>query len=354
MPYGVAGVEIRAALKKASVWNTAVQCGAHDGILILPSAIRRDAPIEVDDSTGTFFTMDGQAGPITVEGDLPCYLRYDGLDVPIALVMGTAGTPVEQGAAPAYAFTYGFAASTDGKFATFAEHMRNYISEVPSLKIWGFTITGEVGKPVRIVFHVTGNDKVFNSTVNTTETFDTVTYQEQQNRVRFSDAVFRMNDRSAGVLASPGDRIYPNSFELSVKRKLRGEHTGEFRCTSGSNVQDMIDEPTSDGMPEIGLTLSFPRHTGTTYLLSLGADTRKKLDITFTGGLIAGTHYRRFALQFPHLQLMHDDPLNVQGIIREPLVFAVHGAVTAPQGMAGITDPIRLSGINTRSTDPLA
>jgi hypothetical protein len=78
------------------------------------------------------------------------------------------------------------------------------------------------------------------------------------------------------------------------------------------------------------------------------------MDMTFTGGLIASTYYRTFKLQFPHLQLMNDDPADEAGVIKEPLEFTVHGAVAAPTGMTGITDPFWITGINQRSTDPLA
>ncbi len=353
MPSGVAGVEVRGALKKASAWGAAVACATGDGILMLPSSLRKDAPIEIDDSMGTFFSKDGLPGTIKVEGDLLAYLRYDGLDVPIALAMGIAGAPAQQGAAAAYGFTYRFATSVDGLFASFAQHMKNYIMEIPSLKVTGFTIKGETGKAVEITFHTISINKVYDSAVNTTATFDNVTYFEQQNRIKFSESVFRMNDQGGAALGS-GDRIYPSSFELSVKRKLKGEYTGEFKYTGGSNVQDLIDEPTNDGMPEISLKIVFPRHTGTTYLAALGTDTRKKMDITFTGANIASAYNRTFALRFPHLQLRNDDPADAAGIIREPLEFIVHGAVTAPVGMTGCTDPLWISGINKRSTDPLA
>lgn len=349
---GVAGVEIQAAFKKASVWNTPVAVGPNDGILILPTSIKKDTAVETDDSLGTYFSEDGAPGAIKAEGDIPMYLRYDSLDVLFALFMGIAGAPTQQGVTAAYAYTYRWKQDIDGYFGTFVKHMKNYIEEIPSLKIAGITIKGEVGKPLQVIFKTIAVNKVYNSTVNTTTTFNNVTYFEKANRVRFAQGVFRMNDQSGAALTD-GDKIYPSLFELSASRKLAGVYDGQYK-TSGSNVQDLIDEPTNDGHPEISLKLSFPRHTSNTRLLDLGNDTRKKMDITFTGGLIEGTYYRQFKLQFPHLQMKNVDPVDEQGIIKEPLDMIVHAATSAPDGMTGITDPFWITGINRRSTDPLA
>ncbi|GER92687.1 hypothetical protein A45J_0405 [hot springs metagenome] len=348
----VAGVEIQAAFKKALVWNTPVAVGANDGILILPTSIKKDAPIESDDSLGTYFSEDGTPGAIKVEGDIPMYLRYDSLDVLLALFMGVAGVPTQQGTTAAYAYTYKWKQDIDGYFGTFVKHMKNYIEEIPSAKIAGITIKGEVGKPLQAIFKVIGVNKVYDSAVNTTTTFNNVTYFEKSNRVRFAQGVFRMNDQSGAALED-GDKIYPSSFELSAVRKLTGVYNGQY-STPGSNKQDLIDEPTNDGHPEISLKLSFPRHSSNARLLDLGSDTRKKMDITFTGALIEGAYYRQFRLQFPHLQLKNVDPVDEQGIIKEPLDLIVHAATSAPAGMTGITDPFWITGINRRATDPLA
>jgi hypothetical protein len=349
---GVAGVELKAAIKKAATWGTAVVAGANNGFMFLPTSIKKDAGVEVDDSLGTYVSKDGTPGAIKVEGDIPGYLRYDGLDLFFALFLGVAGAPVQQGATTAYAYTYKWLNSIDGLFATYVKHMKNYIEEHPSLKIVGFTLKGEVGKALQLSFKTISQNKVIDSVLNTTTTFNNVTVYEAANRVRFSEGVFRMNDQSAIALASPTDLIHPSSFELSAMRKLKGVY-GTYK-TTGTNAQDLIDEPTNDGPPEIKLKLTFPRHTNTTYLAALGADTRKKMDIVFTGGLIASTFYRTFMLQLPHLQMLNDDPADAAGIITEPIEFLVHGASAAPAGMTGIIDPFWLSGTNRLATDPLA
>lgn len=75
------GTEIKAAARKASLWGTAAPCGAGDGILILPPSINKKRPGIVDDSLGLYFPIDSERGAVSAEGDIPAYLRYDGLDL---------------------------------------------------------------------------------------------------------------------------------------------------------------------------------------------------------------------------------------------------------------------------------
>jgi len=347
---GVAGSELKFAIKKAAAWGTAVACGALNGFLALATSVKRDADVDIDDSLGQFWAKDGTPGAVKVDGDIPAYLRYDGLDLLLALFMGTAGAPAQQGATTAYAYTYDLADNTDGLFATFAKHLKNYVAEVPSLKVAGITIKGEQGKPLQLIVKTIGDNVVYDGT-NDATTFNNVTIAEVANRIQFAQGVFRMNDQSDIALAA-GDQIGPNSFELTAMRKLTGTY-GSF-VTGGANSQDLIDEPVNDGLPEVTLKLQFPKHTGKTRLTDLGSDTRKKMDITFTGGLIAATYYRTFKIELPHLQMKSVDVVDEVGIIKEPVEFLVHAASSAPAGMAGITNPFRISGINQLATDPLA
>jgi hypothetical protein len=349
---GVASAEIRAAVKKAVAWGTAVPCGAQDGILILPSVIRREALGETDDYAGSYYAEDGDLGAIRVGGDISMYLRYDGCDLPLVLAMGIAGVPAQLGMGPAYAYTYRPAADIDGQFATFVEHMKNYIMEIPSLKITGFTLKGATGKALTLALRIMGINRVHDSVINTMASFGNVTYVETANRVRYSQGVFRMNAASGAPLASD-DRIFPSSFEFSFHRRLKGEYTGGYPFTSADHTQDLIDEPTNNGPPAISLKLGFPRHTSATYLTILGGDVRQKMDITFTGTPIGEGYNRTLALRFPHLQLINDDPADEEGVIKEPLEFRVLAPETPPPGMKGITDPFQINGVNERRTDPL-
>lgn len=342
------------ALKKATTWGTAVACGANDGILYLSGASKRDATVQIDQSRGLGFSTDGTAGQIKNEPTFKFNLRYIGMDVAIAAFMGLAGAPTQQGTTTAYQNIYKFAPDTYGIFLTLLRNMINYIEEIPTAKVSGLTITGQVGaSPLTLDVDVIGINKEVASLINTLATAANITIPSggMANPVMFSHCVFRMNDQSGAALGS-GDIIQPSKFTLTLKRKMQGEY-GAFRTTTAS-PQDLIDEPTPSDFPELKLTLEFPKHTGTTYLSALGNDTRKKMDIVATGAPIAAPYNYQHMWQFPHLQMMTDNPSDAKGRITEPLEFLIHGATTAPAGMTGITDPLWWTVVNTRSTDPLA
>lgn len=340
-------------LKKAATWNTPVACGALNGLLCLPTGIRQgDAAVEIDDSQGLFFSQDGSVGPVKVEGDLPLYLRYDGCDLLLALFMGTAGVPATHAAGTlSKDYTYALADHTDGLFATFARHWKNYVEEIRSLKIVALTLKGERGKPLQLIAKGIGDASVQDGT-NTTVTFANVTIPEVANRIMYSQGVFRINDQAGAALGS-GDVVTPNSFEITATRKASGQYNGATIGT-GNATRDIIDEPTNDGMPEITVKLTFPRHTAKTRLTDLGSDLRKKMDITFTGNIIEGAIPRTFKVELPHLQYKSVDIVDEAGIIKEPVEFVCHGCRVAPTGMTGLTKPFRISGTNQLATNPLA
>lgn len=354
MPGPMTGSQQKLALKKAAVWGTAVVCGANNGLMFLSGQAKRDDSVEADESRGRAFSIDGTRGAIAAPGTYTFYLRYAGAELPAAMLMGTAGAPVQQAATIAYLHSLTWNTDPYGLFLTIAKTMIAYIEEIPTAKVAAITISGEVGaKPLQVSMEVIGINKVVASAINDLTTFNNVTFPTDAttNPVMFSHLAFRMN-AAGGAALGAGDVIYPGKFSLSIKRSLKGEYTGEYR-TDAASIQDLIDEPSNAGFPEIKLTLEFPKHTATTYLAALGADTRYKADITATGAVIAGAYNYKHLWELPHLQLVNANPTDDNGRIKEPLEFIVHGATAAPTGMA-VTDPLKWSITSKLATNPLA
>ena len=323
--------------------------------MFLSGQAKVNAPTALDESRGRAFALDSTPGQISCSGTYKFNLRYAGMEIIAAMLMGTAGTPAQQGGSTAYLHTLKWNTDPFGYILTIVKNMIAYIEEVTSAKVVGITISGEIGpNPLTLELEIVGVNREVASTVNTLATWANVTLPTgaDRNPVMFSQTVFRMNVQSGAALAV-GDKIYPNKFTLAIKRKMKGEYTGAYR-TIATSPQDLVDEVSNDGFPEIKLTLNFPKHTGTTYLVGLQNDTRYKMDITSTGLLIASTYYYTHLWQFPHLDLISDQPTDDNGRIQEPLEFNVLGCATAPTGMTGITDPLWWSITSTRSTDPLA
>lgn len=340
------GTESKAAIRKSSIWGIAIQCGAGDGVMILPSEIKKTRESIAEDSIGTYFATVLDQGVVRAEGDLSAYLRYDGLDLMIALAMGaTAGAPAQQGATGAYAQSFKLANSLDGLMATLAVDNEVNVDECPSVKVAGITIRGEVGRPLEIAFHLIANDRITGSSTNTHQSMDSVTYFETANRALFSQAVFRMNAQSGSAL-SDSDRVYPSAFTLRLDRKLKGFHT------LGTDA-NTIDEPSNDGQPECTLSLTFPRYTGATHFSDWDAATQKKLDIALTGTTIESSYKRTLKIMLPNLAYKGAELPMRRGVLEHPVEFNCLSCASAPAGMSNVTMPFQIDVINRQSGDVL-
>lgn len=340
------GVEVNAAVKKGAVWGTAVEAGVGDGLLILPPSLARAQEKLIENSLGLYFPQSDDDGLITAIGDIPLYMRYDSIDLLLALCMGsTGGAPVQQGATAAYTQVIALRDEINGLFATWALDNNINIEEIPSLKIIGFTLSGEMGQPLQITFNCLGNDKVYDSVLNTLATFASVTIPETKNRVLMSQGVFLMNDQDGPNFATPADIIGPNAFELTFTRAQEGVYSTDAGLK--------INEPCNSGMPVITLKLDFPRYTSEDLKLDWVNGQAKKLFITFTGSLIEDVYFRVFELRFPNLTLTNAESAIEEGIIKEPLEFNVLSTDTAPTGMP-ITLPFQITLTNTQTANVLA
>ena len=329
------GTETRAAAVRGSTWGTAAACGAGDGILTQPPTLKKQREPLIDDSLGQAFQKQADQGQIKVEGDLPCYMRYDGLDLLIALAMGdTDGAPVQQGTTSAYGQGFTLADSLGGLFCTLALDNAVNIDEYPSLKLTGFSLKGRVGEALQLSFTGIASDRVTDSSTNTSATFAGVTVGESANRVLMSQGIFRMNDASGDALDTD-DMVYPSSFELSYKRKL----TGVYGSGSG---YDRVDEPVTDGQPEITLKVEFPRYGSSAHFEDWDLAAPKKMDMIFTGALIEDPYHREFRLSFPNLLYKGVELPMDKGALKHPLEFICLAADTAPSGMAGTTLPFQV------------
>jgi len=344
----ITGRELIIGLKKASVWHTPVACGAGDGVLILSDNIKVSVGSELDDSAGQEWIHQADEGVKEITGSLEAYMRYEGFDVALALIMGTAGTPAQQGATAAYANTYGLASSILGKFATLAQlKLSDKVWEFPSVKLHGFKLSGQMNKPVKISPDVIGDILNRASVTNTPATMANVTYPDALHRIIMnSNTVFRINDQSGAALGS-GDVVYPTEFEFSFSRPMDSESVAG---------QDGIDEPIDNGFPMCKCSLKFPRYNeaNDAFFDDWDAFTSKKMDITFTGPLIEDTYYYTFKISCPHVKV-NNPAAAVSGAGKIPFSVDLDllAAVSAPTGMSHTT-PFQIDVINKRTTNPLA
>jgi len=341
------GREILIGLKKATPWGTAAACGANDGVLIKSESLKQTIEELLDNSLGLAFIQRTDAGKIEASGGLEAFLRYEGLDVAIALIMGVAGDPTLLDTT-AYSNSYTLATNLAGLFATIAMLKKSdKVHEYPSVKLHGFKISGEMNAPLTISLSGIADELELASAINTYATMANITYPDKGNRVIMnSDATFKINDESGAALGD-GDKIYPASFELSFNRPVGGDHL------VGSTT---IDEPGGTDFPEATVTLNFPRYNDANHVFFTDweAFTRKKMEIYFKGALIEATYYYELKISIPNCKVVNPDAaIGGPGKIPATLSLRLLGTDTAPLGMTGITKPFQIDVQNKRDTDPL-
>ncbi len=344
----ITGREFVCALRKAAAWHTPVACGAGHGVLILSDGIKVNVDSELDDSAGQAWINEADPGLMNISGSLEAYMRYEGFDTALALIMGIAGAPSQIDATAAYENSYKLASNIDTFYGTLAmQKLSTVVWEFPSVKLHGFKLSGEMNKPLKIGLDLVGDRLDRGSVVNTTTTMGTVTVPDKKNRIIMNkDSVFRMNDQSAGALNST-DEIHPSSFELVFNRPMDAE------ATAG---QDGVDEPADNGFPTATLNLKFPRYNAAnnSFFADWEAFTSKKMDVTFSGHDIESGNTYMFRIMLPHLKI--DNPeaaVSGAGKIPFSMQCNILGAAAAPLGMTGIVEPLQIDVVNTRTTDPL-
>ena len=346
----ITGREIVFGIKKATTWRTAVACEANDGVLVLSQSLGPYAPVYFPDkSLGQANVKEYYKVSERIAGTFQGLLRYYGLEPVIAMVMGTAGTPAQQGATAAYLHTFQIADSIDAIFASFATKKKSdKVWEMPSAKPHGLTIEGGVGDPLKVTLSVLGNKYNINgaSGTNNTTTIANVTYPTSKRVVMFdANTKFRINDQDGAALADT-DKVYPHSFTLEFTRPMDELYDAEY--------QDMT-EPVQNEFAEPTLTLRFNRYNLDTFMDAIAADTEKKLDIYFKGDLISGAYYYDFMVECPNVKVISGvADAGGPGNIPHEVTLQLMACDSAPTGMTGITKPFQIKLISIRSTDALA
>jgi hypothetical protein len=347
----ISGAELVYALKKATVWNTAVVAAAGDGFKGLPMTTDPTNDLVTDDSVGQLFATDATPGLTKLDPMVPVYARYNDKVVlsMLAAVFGTAGAPATHTAGTlSKDHTLKIAKNTDGLFFTLVALLgTGFVDEVPSWKIAKLVATFEVGKPIQFAFSGPGVDLVVDSEVNTVSTFNSVTILETANRAYMAQTEFRMNDQSAGALDGTA-KIAPSKAVLTLERKLSGVYGAYVAAGAG---HDLIDQPTNDGPFTGSLELTYPRLADNKGQLDIKNLAAKKAEIICTGPIIEGAIPCLIKFQLPHLKPKNDKHSHKQGIIDNVRAYEVLGAIAAPLGMTGNTDPCWCFLTNKIATD---
>lgn len=363
-----AGMQVTAALVKkptaAGAWGSA---GVTANVPLAGFPIRSitiGEPVGeliVDDTWGNAQPKDADAGNLNLSGDIGAFARYDSLLLPMALVMGIAGTPVTVGGT-GREHLLKWANSVDQLVATMAWAMpispsTNIIDELPSLKMSGFTLHQIVGQPADITFQAIANTKRYSTDttdlpVNVAPFPSLVTTTSPRYRLMGHHLKVRGGLVSAGPLASPANDLCFNELTLTVGRAMQGDF-----CFSGSRI---MDEPELDGVPTATLTMNWPVHRAQSdqWLRWAKQDQEVMLDLTWTHPDPAGAGTALpyvFRVDIPRGRIgAPTKGMTGPGRISYSHTVQLLKPDAASPGMPGLTDFIQIYQRNRFVGDPLA
>lgn len=351
---GISGRQVTAAFARSSTWN--VPASVTQQILIQSTAGMDNQPMLIDDPA---FNQDflgtpevGDVPPITPT--IPMQLRFEqGCDVWMAGAMGSVAAPavvssVAANSLVAYSHVLSLSQSL-AHFFTLANDHGQYVQEVRTMKVRGFTIKVGGNGVMTIDFMVVGDKTVYDSTTNTNSTCAGATVSTPGNRSLRKNVTLRMNPTSGNTLAATDALTVAREFQLSYSRPLA---QGDYPF-----AQDSIMEPVDDGQAEFELQVTFARMntvSANSLVAAFPAGTSFKADLTFLGTYINSTTQRSITAKMPALHVSKfDAPVSGHGQVRPVVTFKGFMAAAAPSGMSS-TDPLQITIINAQSTSLLA
>lgn len=347
---GFTGREGKFAFAKFGTNSWGVAASVTKGAYFASDGGATYAPQRVnDDAFGQAFLGAGDFGNVTAPDlELTQRARYDDWSYILeALAMGSPAAVTistsASGATTSWKHVLDLAPSIDGLGITFAIDKVQFVDELTSGKVYGFSFgLGDSGVFDQS-FKVLGTQMTNISSINTRSTVNGATFKALDNRIFEKQAVVRMNVASAGSLTA-SDVINVEAIEWSFERPQ------DAPFVTG---QDYIFEPGDNGHPMVKVSWVYPRMntvSANSLYQALRDDQTFKADITMSGALINSTDRYSNLYQFPALEL-DEWQATVTGPnqVKPRASFTAKLASAAPTGMSGVTNPFRITRIMTNS-----
>lgn len=341
------------AFEQGSTWNTPVAVGANDGLRILSENITGGAGALERQTIGLPWGDKPDAGPEMWRGVITGDLFYNGnCGKFLSYVFGTSGSPTQT--PPSTGTTYLHVcdvANSLAKFFTLVLARRAQVGgstkwhEYKSammlrVRIFG-SGNGRVSWEVEVIASALDRD----SSTNTTTETDAVTVPTILGAVRFADGLFRINAQGGSALSSTTDDLGIAGFEFEIMRPLSADFLAD-----GTGVLAL---PAEENVCDARLRVDLRSYDADTWIAAWPAGTEYKADLKFTGTGKAPTDGSDpyFQLQFPRLVVATQPQANLagRGRVGHRVDFKCLVASSAPSGMSGVTQPVRLNVLDSTS-----
>ena len=319
------------APQSGGTYRTPVLVAAGDGLEPVGESITQDAQlIDSEALTGSRMRGAGDRGNELHNGDMELEMKYEGLDVLLAMVLGTAIAPVQQGADDAYLHEFRVQdTDLEGLFGTLVIDKQIEVWEYPSVKVNSLTISATSGALTTVTANMVASNLGRNTSggTNNETTVLSITLPANRDFLLWEQLAVRINAQSAAGLAG-ADLVYPNEFTVTFNNNMV---TDDVSTRFGREVE----EPCPDNFLEVTGSINFARYNTENNKLvdALFSKTVQKLDAVWTGPLADGATNFSFKVLMPSLQIASGD-VNIGGPGRVPanFEFTSSKADTAPTG----------------------
>lgn len=346
---GITGRQTKIAFAKFATNSWGIAASVTRGMYFATDGgLKFDPNIVVDDAFGQLFEGTTEVGDI--KAPTPTFMqqaRYDdGGYIWRALAMGSPNAVTISSSAVGQVTSWqhiiDLADVTDGLGLTLAIDKVNYVEELTSAKVTGFSLKNGTGGIMQTSYKVLGSKPTIISSINTNSTVAGAVFPSLGNRIFRKHGLFRMNLNTAGALGAT-DIIKVDDIEFAFDRPQEAPQVFG---------QDFIDEPADNAFPTGLLTVHYPRMntvSANSLYAGLRDSTPFKADLTFLGGFINSTDQYKQLHQWPYIQLQNwEAQLQGAGLIKPRATFKTLLATTSPTGMAFIR-PYRQTLVMTNS-----
>ncbi len=346
---GVTGREMKAvAFAKCGTNSWNVAASVTYGARFNTDAGAKYAPVYIEDrSFGESFLGPAEAGDLQPpDVTWTAHARYVDSNYKLeALCMGSPATVAistsASGQTTSWKHVIDPAASIDGLCATFAFDKKQYVEELTSAKVYGFSFTTGDGGIMMESFKVLSGQVTHISSVNINSTVYGASYPALTGKIQRKQGVFRINAQGGGALGASDAISFTEGFEFTFERP---------QDRSYGFGSDVILEPADNEFPEPTVTVTFARMntvTANSFREGIRAGTAYKADLTFTGATdtyINSTDRPSLLFQFPYVELQ-DFEAQASGAttVKPRATFKLKKPSAAPTGMSGVTMPFRLT-----------
>lgn len=331
------------AFRQGSTWSTPVAVGAGYGMRINSEGISGGKATLDRVSVGKQWGDAPDLGPEMWRGPVESDLFYGGnCGKWLSLIFGTSGSPTTSGTTCLHVVDL---ANTLTKFATLCIARRTLAGastlwhEYDSAMAARLVLRGSGNGRVTATMDVIANTLNRASATNTTAQTDAVTVPTVTHAVRFCDGRFRANAQAGSAITSTTDDLPIAGFELEVMRSLSADFladgTGELALPSEEDVCSVM------------LRIDLRSYDADTWKAAWAAGTAYKADLRFLSPAnISGSSTPAYYLfQFPNMVLTGEPQANIagRGRVTHRAELRALVASSAPTGMTGVTQPVRLS-----------